>query len=60
MELPDGTTAPMAATPVDFDGRSRMNTRPAPGLGEHTEAVLGELGMEPDRLRELRARNVIA
>jgi crotonobetainyl-CoA:carnitine CoA-transferase CaiB-like acyl-CoA transferase len=35
--------------------------RPAPGLGEHTEEVLGEwLGYEKDRIEALRASAVIA
>jgi crotonobetainyl-CoA:carnitine CoA-transferase CaiB-like acyl-CoA transferase len=32
--------------------------RPAPGLGEHTVEVLGELGLSPDEVSELRARGV--
>ena len=30
-----------------------------PGLGEHTDAVLGELGLSPDELNRLRADGVI-
>jgi len=30
-----------------------------PGLGEHTDAVLGELGLSPDDLARLRADGVI-
>jgi crotonobetainyl-CoA:carnitine CoA-transferase CaiB-like acyl-CoA transferase len=30
-----------------------------PGLGEHTDAVLGELGLTPDELSRLRADGVI-
>lgn len=32
--------------------------RPAPGLGEHTVEVLGELGLSPEEVSELRARGV--
>jgi formyl-CoA transferase len=33
---------------------------PGPGLGEHTEAVLGErLGMGPEEIAGLRSRGVI-
>jgi len=33
---------------------------PGPGLGEHTEAVLGErAGCSADRIRKLRAAGVI-
>jgi crotonobetainyl-CoA:carnitine CoA-transferase CaiB-like acyl-CoA transferase len=30
-----------------------------PGLGEHTDAVLGELGLNPDEISRLRAGGVI-
>ena len=30
-----------------------------PGLGEHTDAVLGELGVTPDELARLRADGAI-
>ncbi len=33
--------------------------RPAPALGEHTDALLTELGYDPQRLRKLRASGVI-
>ena len=32
---------------------------PGPTLGEHTNAVLGELGLDPARIAELRAKGVI-
>lgn len=34
-------------------------SRPAPALGEHTDALLSELGYDPERLRKLRASGVI-
>ena len=39
-------------TPAELGG-------PAPGLGEHTDAILGELGLG-DRIDELRANGVVA
>ena len=33
--------------------------RPAPAMGEHTDALLTELGYDPQRLRKLRASGVI-
>jgi crotonobetainyl-CoA:carnitine CoA-transferase CaiB-like acyl-CoA transferase len=33
--------------------------RPAPALGEHTDALLGALGYDQERLRALRAAKVI-
>ncbi len=32
---------------------------PAPELGEHTGALLGELGIDADRLRDLMERGVV-
>ena len=34
-------------------------SRPAPALGEHTDALLTELGYDPQRLRKLRSSGVI-
>jgi formyl-CoA transferase len=33
--------------------------RPAPGIGEHTEAILTELGLDPDELARLSADGVV-
>lgn len=60
METADGGTAPMAATPVDFDGRSRYNASPPPALGEHTDRLLAGLGMDEATIADLRDRNAIA
>ena len=50
---------PVVGTPLKF---SRMNPgvrRAAPLRGEHTDAVLAECGLSPDRIRELRDKKVI-
>jgi crotonobetainyl-CoA:carnitine CoA-transferase CaiB-like acyl-CoA transferase len=50
---------PVVATPLQF---SRMNPgvrRAAPLRGEHTDAVLAECGLSPERIRELRDKKVI-
>ncbi len=57
--LPDGTTARMVATPVDFDGRSHFASLPTPELGQDTELVLTELGWEWDRIEALKADGII-
>jgi crotonobetainyl-CoA:carnitine CoA-transferase CaiB-like acyl-CoA transferase len=50
---------PVVGTPLQF---SRMNPgvrRAAPLRGEHTDAVLAECGLSPERIRELRDKKVI-
>ena len=39
------------------DGDPRMD--PIPALGEHTDAILGELGLAPQEIVELRAQGVV-
>jgi crotonobetainyl-CoA:carnitine CoA-transferase CaiB-like acyl-CoA transferase len=51
--------APLAPTPVDLSETPGRFRHRAPMLGEHTDAILGELGYRPDAIRDLRARNVI-
>ena len=42
-----------------MDGTPSGISRPAPTLGQHTDEVLGELGLGPDRLEALRASGVL-
>ena len=46
-------------SPVIVDGERFAVARPAPGLGEHTDEVLGELGIADDAIAGLRAAGVI-
>ncbi len=39
--------------------RTAGNARPAPRIGEHTEAVLGSLGFQSQDIRQLRAQGVV-
>ncbi|MET8978199.1 CaiB/BaiF CoA-transferase family protein [Streptomyces sp. NPDC004539] len=56
--LPGGTAVPALIPPVDLDGVTpRME--PVPGPGEHTDAVLGELGYGEDEVRELRGSGIV-
>ena len=44
--------------PITLDGpQARMG--PVPALGEHTEALLVELGYAPARIEELRAARAV-
>jgi crotonobetainyl-CoA:carnitine CoA-transferase CaiB-like acyl-CoA transferase len=42
------------ANPIKLDGE-RLPSRPAPALGEHTDAVLGEAGFTPAEVEALKA-----
>jgi crotonobetainyl-CoA:carnitine CoA-transferase CaiB-like acyl-CoA transferase len=45
--------------PVVVDGAPYQLRRPAPGLGDHTDEILAELGYDPDRIASLRRESVI-
>lgn len=45
--------------PVLFSESSTDLTAPAPGLGEHTDAILGQLGYDADRITQLRQAGVL-
>lgn len=46
------------SSPIRLDG-SRIPARPAPTLGQHTDAVLGQLGYDEAAIGSLRSRNII-
>ncbi|MGH7335886.1 MAG: CaiB/BaiF CoA transferase family protein [Candidatus Rokuibacteriota bacterium] len=51
--------APLAPTPVDLSETPGRFRHRAPALGEHTEAILAELGYHPAEIVELRTKGVI-
>ncbi len=51
--------APLAPTPVDLSETPGRFRHRAPTLGEHTEAILVELGYRPAEIAELRTKGVI-
>ncbi len=56
----DGTSMKVVANPVRLSATPADYRIPPPRLGEHTEAVLGEiLGLEPSEITELRAKGVV-
>lgn len=57
--LPDGSTAEMVASPVDFGTTAWFVREPVPELGQHTETVLMELGKEWEEIERLKAAGAI-
>jgi crotonobetainyl-CoA:carnitine CoA-transferase CaiB-like acyl-CoA transferase len=45
--------------PVLINGAERRAGRPPPVLGQHTDDVLGEMGLSPEVIGELRRARVI-
>ena len=58
LEHPSQGTYRLVAPPVRSDG-DEAPARPAPRLGEHTEAILLEAGFSPERIEKLRERGVV-
>jgi crotonobetainyl-CoA:carnitine CoA-transferase CaiB-like acyl-CoA transferase len=50
---------PVVGTPLRFSRMSAGVRRAAPLRGEHTDAILAECGLTPDRIRELRDKKVV-
>ena len=51
--------APLARMPLDFSGVDTGIRRRAPTLGEHTDAILAELGYDADTIESFRAGRVV-
>jgi formyl-CoA transferase len=51
--------APIAPHPVAMSAEAPAFRRPAPGLGEHTDEILAELGCDAAAIAALRARRVV-
>jgi crotonobetainyl-CoA:carnitine CoA-transferase CaiB-like acyl-CoA transferase len=61
IEHPSREGAAVVGQPLTFsdDPKGRGVRRAAPALGEHTEAVLGELGLDAEEVARLRAAGVV-
>ncbi len=59
MALADGSRLPQTNTAVMIDSQKPVDHRPAPGLGEHTAAVLRDLGLSAAEISALREENVV-
>jgi formyl-CoA transferase len=51
---------PLVGSPVRIDGERADSELPPPRLGEHTDAVLHELGIDPGEIATLRSAGTIA
>ncbi|GEK71887.1 MULTISPECIES: CaiB/BaiF CoA transferase family protein [Halomonas] len=55
----DGRTVPQMANPLRFDGESATSDCPPPGLGQDSDAVLAELGLDAEAIARLRRLNIV-
>ena len=58
-EHPEAGTVKVLGIPVKLSGTPGSIRLPAPLIGEHTSEVFQEIGIEEDRLQELRRQDVV-
>src|SRR5688572_294643 len=51
--------APLVGSPVRIDGRRCDSDLPPPGLGQHTDEILREIGVTGDEAERLKAASVV-
>ena len=59
VEHPGHGTVRMTGFPVKMEATPCQVRRPAPELGQHTDEVLGEIGLSTARIAELRAAGTV-
>lgn len=47
------------SSPVHLDGVEKRDARMPPGIGQHSEEILAELGYSPDQVAALKAQGVV-
>jgi crotonobetainyl-CoA:carnitine CoA-transferase CaiB-like acyl-CoA transferase len=47
-------------TPLQIEGHPKVTRMPAPRLGEHTRAILAELGLDEQEIQSLTERRIVA
>ncbi|WP_054815030.1 CaiB/BaiF CoA transferase family protein [Nocardia arizonensis] len=55
----DGSTFKVVSPPYQFDGEFTVPRGPAPELGQHTEEILLDAGMDWDQIAEFRASGAL-
>jgi crotonobetainyl-CoA:carnitine CoA-transferase CaiB-like acyl-CoA transferase len=59
VEHPVAGTVKTLGSPVKLSKARLSDIRPAPLLGQHTDEILAQFGLEPDRVAGLRERGVV-
>jgi crotonobetainyl-CoA:carnitine CoA-transferase CaiB-like acyl-CoA transferase len=59
VEYPGAGEVPITGTPFDLSATPGTIRHRAPLLGEHTDEVLTEAGISPERIAELRATGAV-
>ena len=57
--VPGHATGRLTSAPMQFDGKGLEIRRRAPEIGEHTDEVLREVGLEDSQIARLRAAGAI-
>jgi crotonobetainyl-CoA:carnitine CoA-transferase CaiB-like acyl-CoA transferase len=60
IEFPGGRRAKLPRLPIEIGEHDFALRRQSPALGEHTAAILAELGLDPGEIAELTSRGVVA
>ena len=59
MPHPDVPDLRVPASPIKLNESPAQIRRPPPGLGQDNDAILTELGFDPDGISDLKQRGVI-
>ena len=60
IEFPGGRRAKLPRLPIEIGEHDFALRRQSPAIGEHTAAILAELGLDPGEIAELASRDVVA